>query len=60
MLLKLRRDVAVYEIYRMEYILISPWQHARFQSLPHQNQILPFVAARGKKKTVKIVKEETQ
>ena len=33
MLLKLGRDVVSYEIYKMVYILMSLWQHARFQSL---------------------------
>ena len=33
MLLKLGRDVAPYEIYQMEHILMLLWQHARFQSL---------------------------
>ena len=32
MLLKLDRDVAPYEIYQMERILMLLWQHARFQS----------------------------
>ena len=30
MLLKLGRDVAPYEIYQMEHILMLLWQHARF------------------------------
>ena len=42
MLLKLGRDVALYKIYNMCYILMLLWQHAQFQSLPLQNQILPF------------------
>ena len=48
MLLKLGRDITPYEIYQMVHILILLWQHARFQSLSLQNQILPFVAAWGK------------
>ena len=48
MVLKLGRDVAPYVIYRILHIFMLLWQHARFQSLPLQNQILPFVAARGK------------
>ena len=32
MLLKLGRDVAPYEIYQMEHILMLLWQHTRFQS----------------------------
>ena len=49
MLLKLGTDVAPYKIYQMVYILMLLWQHAWFQSLPLQNQILPFqvVAAQG-------------
>ena len=47
MLLKLGRDVAPYEIYQMVHILMLLWQHVQFQSLPLQNQILPFVAAPG-------------
>ena len=46
--LKLHRVVAPYEIYQMAKILMLLWQHDRFQSLPRSNQILPFVAARGK------------
>ena len=42
MLLKLGRDVAPYEIYQMVHIVMLLWQHARFQSLPLKNQILPF------------------
>ena len=47
MLLKLGSDFAPYKIYQMVHILMLLWQHARFQSLPLQNQILPFVAGRG-------------
>ena len=39
MLLKLGRDVALYEIYQMVHILMLLWQHAQFQSLPLKNQI---------------------
>ena len=46
MQLKLGRDVVTNEIYQMVHILMLLWQHAWFQSLPLQNQILPFVAAR--------------
>ena len=56
--LKLGRDVAPYEIYQMAHIVILPWQHVWFQSLTLKNQILPFVAARGKY-TIKNVKKET-
>ena len=45
MLLKLGKDVAPQEIYQMVHILMLLWQYARFQSLPLQNQILPFVPA---------------
>ena len=45
MLLKLGRDVVPYEIYQMVHILMLPWQRAWFQSLPFQNQMLPFAAA---------------
>ena len=33
MLLKLNRDVALYEIFQMVQISMFLWQHARFQSL---------------------------
>ena len=33
MLLKLRTDVAPYEIYQMVHILMLLWKYARFQSL---------------------------
>ena len=39
MLLKLGRDAAPYKIYQVVHILMLLWQHARFQSLPLQNQI---------------------
>ena len=48
MLLKLGRDVVPYEIYQMVHILLLLWQHARFQSLPLQNEILPFATQQGK------------
>ena len=48
MLLKLCRSVAPKDIYQMVHILMLLWQHARFQSLPLENKILPFVAALGK------------
>ena len=41
------RDVEPYKIYQRVHILMLLWQHARFQSLPLQNQILPFVAVQG-------------
>ena len=60
MLLKLRRNVAPYEIYQMVHIVMLLWQHAQFQSLLLKNQILPFVATRDKiNMSVKNAKEET-
>ena len=59
MLLKLRRNVAPYEIYQMVHIVMLLWQHAQFQSLLLKNQILPFVATRDKiNMSVKNAKEE--
>ena len=43
MVLKFGRDVAPYK-----NILMLLWQHARFQSLTLQNQILPFTTQQGK------------
>ena len=37
MLLNLGRDVALYKIYQMVYILMLLWQHALFQSLHGHN-----------------------
>ena len=55
MLLKIGRDVATLnKIYQIVHSLMLLWQHARLQSLSLQNQILPFVAARGLK--LKILK----
>ena len=44
--MQLGRDVVTYEIYQMVHSLMLLWQHAWFQSLPLQHQILPFVVAR--------------